>query len=192
MIKYVAVTLASLYGVLLVFGEESRREVVTRDTTGPVFNLSLASIVPQVETSSIDAVRSDNLIDESEAVAHAIEAGRKIRNGLKQHEPLMGLVTAVEQASDAAVIEASVAVVAMEGADASAAAEDVQPMWYVSGSRVNLRAGPGTGNAVVAQLGFGTEAEVLSDTSSDWIQIRTADGTGGWIYSTFLTDQPPT
>ena len=56
---------------------------------------------------------------------------------------------------------------------------------------MNLRQGPGTGNAVVAQVTRGMEAEVL-ESQNGWYQIRTADGSlSGWISGKFLTEKQP-
>ena len=70
-------------------------------------------------------------------------------------------------------------------------AEPEMAYWYVTGSRVNLRGGPGTGNAVVGQVTFGTEAEVLTDRDG-WYEIRLADGSAsGWIFGRFLNEELP-
>jgi len=56
----------------------------------------------------------------------------------------------------------------------------------VSGSWVNLRAGPGTGNAVIDTLPAGSEAVVIS-TNENWSKIRLAgDERVGWMSSRYL------
>lgn len=65
-------------------------------------------------------------------------------------------------------------------------------MVYVTGSRVNLRAGPSTQNPVLMALGYGTEAELIEEMSNGWVQIRHMDsGRVGYMAGRFLSpDQP--
>ena len=73
----------------------------------------------------------------------------------------------------------------------TSASEPEMAYWYVTGSRVNLRGGPGKSNAVVGQVTFGAEAEVLTDKDG-WFQIRLADGSAsGWIFGKFLGEKLP-
>ena len=73
----------------------------------------------------------------------------------------------------------------------TATAEPQIQMWYVTGSRVNIRSGPSTSNGIVTQAVYGDEAEPLTSTASDWIEIRMSDGTTGWIFGRFLDDNLP-
>ena len=73
------------------------------------------------------------------------------------------------------------------------AVEEPKPVkaWFVTGSRVNVRQGPGTGNAVVGQVTQGMEAQVL-ETRDGWMQIVTKDGgASGWISGRFLEERQP-
>ncbi len=70
------------------------------------------------------------------------------------------------------------------------AAEGQADLWYVTGSRVNLRDGPSTNAAIVGGVSLGDRAEVLSDPSDAWTRIRTDRGTEAWIYSRFLSETP--
>lgn len=57
----------------------------------------------------------------------------------------------------------------------------------VTGTRVNLRSGPGTGFDVVAKLLRGDKVEVLQDEDSGWVRLRTLRGSDvGWMSDTFL------
>jgi N-acetylmuramoyl-L-alanine amidase len=61
----------------------------------------------------------------------------------------------------------------------------------VTGSIVNLRAGPGTQHPIVGQLQQGTRVEVL-EVSGDWVHVRTAAGQVGWMAGWLLEiEQPP-
>ncbi len=56
----------------------------------------------------------------------------------------------------------------------------------VTGNLVNVRQGPGTTYAVVAQANAGTIVAVLEYTP-DWVRIRLPNGVEGWISSAFVT-----
>lgn len=65
------------------------------------------------------------------------------------------------------------------------------PVMYVTGSRVNFRAGPSTGNAVIGALSRGAAVEVLGPVDAAWVNIRDAQGREGYMSGKFLsTDQP--
>ena len=177
MFRLIAVTLSGLYAILHIYGAEDRRVEVSRQATDDAVGFTLAALnVPQLENAPVPA--KDFGISDEEAVRIALEAGARIR-GERTLAPLYGVVAAVDAAGVAA-------------ANPSATqAEPEAPMWYVTGSSVNLRAGPGTGNAVVGKLRFGDAAEVLGDENG-WYQIRTADGAvSGWIFGKFLADSRP-
>ena len=179
MFRLVAVTLAVMYAVLYTFGAEERRIEVSRQaTTDDATGFSLATLA-NVRIESTPLPTKSFGVSDQEAIHIALRAGSDIRSA-RSSKPLYGVVAAVDAAGVAAAAEPALV-------DKSA----VVDMWYVTGSSVNLRAGPGTGNAVVGTLGFGDEAEVLSD-SNGWYQIRTADGaTSGWIFGKFLADNRP-
>ncbi len=179
MFKLITVTLTGFFVTLLVFGDESRREEVSRAAPDDELGFSFASFVPQ--SDAIEAVALDPIseISEEEAIAIAVAEGQRLRSE-RDGASETRLLGAVPATSEQKVTLANVI-------------EDTpnNDTWYVSGVNVNLRSGPGTGNAVVAQLGLGTKAEALSDTEAEWIEIRTADGTAGWIFGKFLSDSAP-
>jgi hypothetical protein len=55
----------------------------------------------------------------------------------------------------------------------------------VSGRRVNLRDGPSTQHAVLAVLLFGMPV-FLEREESEWILLRTADGSVGWVHRSLI------
>lgn len=172
MLKYLVASVAAIYSVLLIFGDESRRPDVTRQAQDDVTGFSLAAFALP-ETSAVTRTL-DSDISEAQAVQLAIEAGKAHRAN-RTAAPLRGLVTAVETVA----------------ATETAAPSGTGGYWYVTGSRVNLRAGPGTGNAVVGQLVSGDATEVLDDQNG-WYQVRTADGAiSGWVSARFLSDRQP-
>ena len=56
------------------------------------------------------------------------------------------------------------------------------PTVEVIGSRVNVRSGPGTGNAILGTVQAGDRLSLLGE-SGNWFQIRLPDGRQGWIYN---------
>lgn len=61
------------------------------------------------------------------------------------------------------------------------------PVLYVTGSRVNMRAGPSTSDAVQGALSGGTAVEALGPTDADWVHIRTPEGQIGYVSGQFLS-----
>lgn len=178
MFKLIAVAVTVMFAVFYVFGAEDRRVEISRQaTTDDATGVTLAAFNP-VEIESTRLPSKSFGVSDEEAVQIALQTGADIRSG-RISKPLYGVVAAVDAAGIAVA------------ADPASSENPVAPMWYVTGSTVNLRAGPGTGNAVVGKLGFGAEAEVLGDKDG-WYEIRTADGeTSGWIFGKFLADSRP-
>lgn len=55
----------------------------------------------------------------------------------------------------------------------------------VTGTGVNVRAGPGTHYAIIAQLDMGTQVTVLG-VEDGWARVRLADGREGYISTQFV------
>ena len=51
----------------------------------------------------------------------------------------------------------------------------------VSGSRVNMRTGPGTSYGVLDKLARGTQAEVIEVTAEGWARIRVVESRPSWL-----------
>lgn len=174
MLRYIVASVAAIYCLLLLFGDHNRRPEVARQAQDDVTGFSLASF--ELPDTTVVAKSLDSGISDAEAIRIALEAGKAHRANRKA-APLRGMIAAVEAEPTTGQVTSAV----------SAAAA----LRYVTGSRVNLRAGPGTGNAVVGQLFLGDEAEVLDDRDG-WYQVRAADGAvSGWIFGKFLGDRQP-
>lgn len=68
---------------------------------------------------------------------------------------------------------------------------DGGPVLYVTGSRVNFRAGPSTGEPVIGALSSGAAVEALGPTDSPWVNIRDAQGRVGYMSGQFLSRETP-
>jgi uncharacterized protein YgiM (DUF1202 family) len=73
-------------------------------------------------------------------------------------------------------------------ADAPADADSL-PRRYVTGSRVNLRAGPSTEFDILTSLAYGAEVDLLAAPEASWARIRAADGTEGFMSRRFLAEE---
>ncbi|WP_366875339.1 SH3 domain-containing protein [uncultured Roseobacter sp.] len=60
---------------------------------------------------------------------------------------------------------------------------------FVSGSRVNVRKGPGTNHSVIGQLVLGEAVKQVS-TAAGWKEIETRHGVG-WMSAKYLADTKP-
>lgn len=73
--------------------------------------------------------------------------------------------------------------------DAEVAADADRALRAVTGNRVNVRGGPGTGYSVVNRLVRGDQVEILQDPGDGWVKLRPAEGgTVGWV-ATFLLSE---
>ncbi|WP_456389105.1 SH3 domain-containing protein [Profundibacter sp.] len=72
------------------------------------------------------------------------------------------------------------------------APEPERIIWFVTGSRVNVREGPSTDYMVMGKVTYGEAAEIVSDPDADWVKIRIeGDGVEGFIMKRFMTDVDP-
>lgn len=78
-----------------------------------------------------------------------------------------------------------------EAAAEPATAAPAGPTLYVTATRVNMRAGAGTGNPVVAGLDGGTAVEALGPTGGEWVEVRSPDGQRGFVSGQFLSPDAP-
>ena len=173
MFRLIVVTLAAFVAVLQIFGDPARKPEVSRELPE---GFTLASLVGSSEPVEETPLVAQPRLSEAKAIEMALAAGKAARDDRSANPPKrLGA-------------QGSELVAAVEEVAAPASEPDY---WYVSGSKVNLRQGPGTGNAVVAQVTLGTEALVL-DARDGWMQIQTRDGaTSGWIFGKFLNAQKP-
>lgn len=63
---------------------------------------------------------------------------------------------------------------------------------YVTGTRVNLRAGPSTNDTIVTALTQGTAVEWVSEAPDGWLEIRDVEtGARGFMSGDFLSPDAP-
>ncbi len=65
-----------------------------------------------------------------------------------------------------------------------------QQMVRVTGSRLNVRSQPSTSAATVARVKRGEKLPVLG-RDGEWVQVRLADGTSGWVSGRYVASDTP-
>ncbi len=69
-----------------------------------------------------------------------------------------------------------------------AAFQQREDLRQITGSRVNMRTGPGTSYGVSGQVTRGTEVEVLDGLSTGWLQLRIRDSQQiGWVAASLVS-----
>ncbi|WP_299970947.1 SH3 domain-containing protein [uncultured Roseobacter sp.] len=85
---------------------------------------------------------------------------------------------------------ATIPSIIFSGSTSRASSSDVgaqRDIRSVNGSVVNMRSGPGTRHGVVDQLTQGMQVEVLQDSGTGWVELRTSDGSRGWMADFLLS-----
>ncbi len=59
--------------------------------------------------------------------------------------------------------------------------------YYINGSYVRIRTGPGTSYDIIKELDYGTRLSVLSTSNSAWYQVKLSDGTTGYVSSDYIS-----
>lgn len=65
-------------------------------------------------------------------------------------------------------------------------------MREITGTRVNMRQGPGTNYPILKRLTIGQQVEVLDDSGTGWLRLRAMpDQTMGWIAASLVSKKRP-
>lgn len=109
-----------------------------------------------------------------------------------------GTAVGVEEEASAIVLPSLIASATPEAESEEVVAEELAvanttpviaaDLREVTGSRVNVRGGPGTNYGVINSLTRGAEVEVLEDLGNGWVRLRPVDGGPvGWMADFLLT-----
>lgn len=168
LIRLTLVTTVAIVGGMLVLG--------TEDDNAPIPDSAETAPAPAAETAA--PVQAQPL-DAAQVAADGKQDGSVAASVLPASMP-----ENVETAGASAVADIVDAPATEPGAN--------RRIVFVTGTRVNLRDGPSTDNAVVDQLARGTEAEVLGEAGDGWLQIRAvATGAEGYMSGNFLSPERP-
>lgn len=166
MIRLTLVLVAAIYAAMVLWGRQ------------PPDDIEVARSAPLDDTLLVAAADTSAAPAEPAAAAAEEHGGRDVST---DEAVRMALLAGEEPRARPGADEARVA----------AEPATAEPVWFVTGTRVNLRAGPSTQNRVVGQVTLGDTAEVLSDPGADWIRIRVTDtGTEAYIFGRFLSEDP--
>lgn len=61
--------------------------------------------------------------------------------------------------------------------------------YYINGSSVRIRKGPGTSYDIIKELSYGTKLTILEKTSSSWYYVQLADGTKGYVSTDYISSK---
>lgn len=146
------------------------------------------------KTSKVTAAKPETPEPDAAAIdaaARLAQSRVNLSDGLQligDRNPAQGLQLA--SLSDGA-IGLSTAPPTQETATDSATPEYTPPapdIREIKGTRVNMRHGPGTNFQVIASLTLGHEVEVLSESGTGWLRLRTRpEGTMGWISASLVS-----
>lgn len=59
--------------------------------------------------------------------------------------------------------------------------------YYINGSYVRIRKGPGTSYTIIDELDYGTTLKLLSTSNSSWYYVQLDDGTKGYVSSDYIS-----
>ncbi|MEM9309540.1 MAG: SH3 domain-containing protein [Pseudomonadota bacterium] len=184
---------------------DARRLAAIRDAVPPKPRPAevVAAEVDDTEIQTEDVVtRTDlNLVSFSAAASKRPNQTRRIARSLPTNvgtapdkTPLSELtqrIAAEPRALNLSAINRSASANTFAGTSSLATSDNVTTtlnIRRIKGTRVNMRSGPGTDYDVVDQLLQNTQVEVLTDTGTGWVELRTLEGgTTGWVASFLLT-----
>lgn len=61
--------------------------------------------------------------------------------------------------------------------------------YYINGSYVRIRKGPGTSYDIIDELDYGTTLTILEKTSSSWYYVQLSDGTKGYVATDYIASK---
>ena len=143
-----------------------------------VVTFSVAGQDPNIEMGSdagMDVTRADTDLTDPGTLALNDEAGAIAR-----------AIAATDNVDSATVADMAETVALVQ----PAAAATPTSLAIVNATRVNLRAGPSTANAVMDQALRNQQVQIFEQTPDGWARVRVMEtGTTAWIYDRFLTPQ---
>lgn len=166
-------TLAAILVVLSTFGSENRvaepPEPIAEDsaTEGGESPGMLANLAREPESNGADGEPPADLVQVAQQTPQKV-----------QDFPGPSLRPSPEHADD--TTDANAQLQSAEG-----------PILYVTGIKVNFRAGPSTGDRVIGALDQGMAVEALGPADGEWVNIRDTNGRIGYMSGQFLSPDLP-
>jgi hypothetical protein len=184
-IRLTLVLTAGLVGSMIIFGTNGPDE-----TGGPIEKTVLAPEAEAPADLPVEKVVATSFTAQTPKPTPAPPPVRPVvRRAAVVAVPPADLAVAPQETLDLARIAPSDEAIENAVAQAILPQADIR---YVTGSRVNLRAGPSTSDAVVARLARGAETVVLAEAGEGWFRIRDLDtGAEGFMSGDFLSVDAP-
>lgn len=164
-----------------------------RDTTAAAAIVTKTPVIaPRIVVQTAAAVQTDN--QATDLAAEASSARRAVLSrGLSEGSALFpnlsntaGIAVASLEGGPTQFVTVSQPVVAQE--EPEEFVEPAKDMRKITGSRVNMRGGPGTIYPVISRLLSGNEVEVLSDSGTGWLRLRSSEGQKvGWVAASLVS-----
>lgn len=148
------------------------------------------------ETARAETTRTETTRAEQENAAKLDQVRSSLSQGLTQYSGYsgagaLGPITLTSLGQGAA----GLATAKPETAPKQAPTEHTAPerdIREVTGTRVNMRDGPGTIYAVIARLNIGTQVEVLSESGTGWLRLRILpEQQVGWAAAALISKKAP-
>lgn len=137
----------------------------------------VAEIATKPETTNLDRARTSlsQGLDLGSSLFPATESGQVLTLASLEQGATSLTTVAVEPVAPETTLTTSVV-------------EPVADIRKVTGTRVNMRDGPGTIYPVIARVTSGHEVEVLDDSGTGWLRLRTLPGRQiGWISASLVS-----
>lgn len=171
---------------LAALREERQRAIQLSLPNGP------APAVPEVASAPVDPPQTPAPVPESPVEPEQPAEPAQLADAAPAPEPAQPDAPEPPAPETAPDPEPEPEPVAEPAAPAPEPAIEPEPqLLYVTGSRVNLRAGPSTQNAVRGQVVRGQAVELVTRLDTGWVEIR-AEGVDGTVYMSgdFLSETP--
>ncbi|MGB3556472.1 MAG: SH3 domain-containing protein [Jannaschia sp.] len=180
MLRLTLILVASLYGGFVIWGapvEADPQMAASQDAVvvGSGAEYDQPTILNMSSDTGVDVTRDATntvIVPEPAVIAASAPAPGEFESSSRIGEPVIVSLIQTETGS--------------ESAEAVAPAKE-ELILRVTGSRVNMRSGPSTSNAVVGSLREGTLAAALGSETNGWIEIRdVSTGETGFMAARFL------
>ncbi|NOD65271.1 SH3 domain-containing protein [Ruegeria sp. HKCCD6109] len=123
--------------------------------------------------------------EETKALLSQVAAGLKANPSLFSDENVTLTLASLEQG--VASLEQVTTDAELPAVDLSSTVETPKDIREISGTRVNLRDGPGTIYPIIGKAGLGQQVEVLSESGTGWLRLRVLPGQQvGWISASLV------
>ncbi len=73
--------------------------------------------------------------------------------------------------------------------DCNSGSSTTTKTYYINGSAVRIRKGPGTSYDIIKEMAYGTTLKILEKTNSAWYYVQLTDGTKGYVSTDYIASK---